>query len=100
MNGLIAPAYFRYVDQSFNTRCDLQECSVVFYIDNLAFDYAAFLDRITNDIPWMWLQLFETKRDSLLVFIKIKYHDVDFLIDLKNFRRMVDPAPADISDVE
>src|SRR5690349_15097898 len=99
VDRLIAPAHFGYVDQALNTRSDFQECSVIFNIDDFTFDNITFFDGITDNIPWMWLELFEAKRDSLLVFIEIQYNDMYFLIDLQNFRWMVDTSPAYIGDV-
>src|SRR6185295_14235798 len=83
VDRLIAPAHFGDVDQALNAWCDFKKRTIVFDVDNLAFDDAAFFDCITDNIPWMRLELFEAKRDSLLVLVKIKHHDMDFLIDLE-----------------
>src|SRR5687768_3746567 len=99
MNRLVAPAYFRNVNKSFHSGSDFKECTVVFDIYNLAFNYTAFCNGISYNIPWMGLKLLETKRYSLFVFIKVKHNDMDFLIDLQNFRRMIDSSPTDICNI-
>src|SRR5690606_12712318 len=48
----------------------------------------------------MWLELLEAKRNSFLVLIEVEYNDVNLLIDLEYFRRMIDTAPADVGNIQ
>ena len=44
----------------------------------------------------MRLQLLQTKRDSFLILIKVKYNNIQFLIQLKHLIWMVDTSPGNI----
>src|SRR6476469_3240992 len=45
-------------------------------------------------------QLFQTKADTLLLIIEIKYYYFQFLIKFKYFTWMADTSPADIRDIQ
>ena len=45
-------------------------------------------------------KLFEAEGDTFLVFIEIEDNDLDLLVELDDFFRVVDPAPAEVGDVD
>ena len=100
IDRLVAPADLGDVDQPFDTRLDLEECAVIFDIDDLAFDGGTFFDLLAEDFPRVRGQLLETERDPLLVLVEIEYNDVDLLVELQYLVGVVDPAPGNIGDVE
>ena len=48
----------------------------------------------------MWCQLLKTKADPAFLIIEVEDNDIEFLIKLEHFRRMVDTSPADVCDIE
>src|SRR5690349_15474597 len=57
----IRPCDLRYVHETFHTWLDLEECTIVFDVHHAALHDIAFSDILTEYIPWMWSELFQTK---------------------------------------
>ena len=51
-------------------------------------------------LPRVFLKLLETERDSFAVPVDVEDLDLDRLSDVADFRRMSDPAPRHVGDVE
>src|SRR6218665_1306441 len=89
----VSPCNFTYVNQTFYTRHNFKECTVVFDIYYFAFYHITFFKVFGKRIPWMRSQLFQAKADAFFIIIKVKYYNIYFLIQFQYFARMVDTAP-------
>ena len=86
--------------QAFDTLLDLHERTVGHQVDDLAAQAAA--DRVTRPdiLPRIRLRLFETQRDALAVAVDIEDHHLDLVAHSHHLRRVTDPAPAHIRDMQ
>src|SRR5689334_15821587 len=50
----VSPGNFTYVNQTFNTWHDFQECAVIFDIHHFTFHYRTFVNVFWQNIPRMW----------------------------------------------
>src|SRR5579863_3697989 len=96
----VRPRDLAYMHQTFYARHDLQECAIVLDIDHAAPDNLAFLDIGRQYIPGMRGKLLQAQTDPLFAVVEIQHDYLQLLIQLQDFARMADPAPADIRDIQ
>ena len=89
---MLAPRHLRNVNQTLNTRLNLNECTVVSENDNLTLHVVTNLEVSIQSIPRMWGQLLQTESDTLLLLIEVEDNNVDLLVELNNLLRIVDAA--------
>ncbi len=100
MDVFLCPAHFGDVDQAFDTIFQLHEGAVIGDVGNLALE--ACTNRITDvdAIPRVGTKLLHAERDTLGVRVDLDDLDFDFLTNFHNLRRMIDPLPAHVGDVQ
>ena len=88
------------MNQSFNSRFQFDEGTIVCDTDNLATDscsnFIFFLDRF----PGIVTQLLEAQGHFLVIWEILKNQNFNFVSDSEHFRRMYNPAPGHIGDVQ
>ena len=87
------------MDQTFYTRSDLNESTVVSHNHYFTFHTVTHFQVCTQCIPWMRSQLFQTKSDTFLLVIEVKNNNVQLLIQLYNFVRMIYTAPRKVGNM-
>ena len=96
----LGPGHFGNVDEPFDAVFELHESTVGHHVDDLALDLVA--DRVLgfDTVPWARRELFQAQRDLFPLTIDVEDFDFDLVLDLNHVRRMTDPAPAHVGDVE
>ena len=97
---VLAPRHFRYVDQTFYTRSDFDECTVVGHNDHFALHVVAHLEVRVEGIPRMRSELLQTQSDTLLLVVEVEDNDVQLLVELYYFVRIAYAAPRQVGDVD
>ena len=95
-----APRHFRYVDETFYTRCNLDECAVVSHHNHLTLHLVTNLEVRIKSIPWVWSQLLQAKGDALLLVVEVDDHHVELLVELNDFLRIAYAAPREVCDMD
>ena len=96
---VLAPRHFAYVNQTFYSRSDFNESSVVGHHDYFTFHYIANLELAVEGIPWMGLKLFQTEGNAFLLFIEVENNDIEFLSKLYDIVGIVHTTPAQVCDM-
>ncbi len=88
------------MDQTFHTLFDLDETAVVGDVRDLAED--AGIRRITprQIFPRVRAELLEAERNAVALAIELQHLDLQFLPDGHDFRRMLDPLPGHVGDMQ
>src|SRR5690606_19852795 len=55
---------------------------------DFAADLVAFGASTSKCVPWVFLALFQAKRDTTTFFVDIQHHNFDFITQVNHFRRM------------
>ncbi len=87
------------MEQSFNARSDFNKRTIVGDDYDFSFDSSTFDEILCHGIPWMWRQLLRSKRNSLLVVVKVEDYDIELLIQFNQLLWVVDTAPRHVGDV-
>src|SRR5512142_963838 len=87
------------MDQTLNSRSDLNKCTIIGHNNNLTFHFVTNIEVRINRIPWVRSKLFQTQSYSLLIIIKIENNNIEFLVELNDLLRMINPAPGKIGDM-
>src|SRR5690606_7290758 len=90
---VLRPRHIRYVDQTFHTRSDFQECAIVGNGYDLSFYLGAYFQCRIQGFQSMLCQLLQAKRDTFLLVVEVKYNHIDGLVELKDFPRVLDASP-------
>ena len=88
------------MDQTLNTRLDLNECTVVSDNDNLTGYVVTHLEISIQSIPGMRSELLQTESDATLLVVEVENNNVDLLVELNHLVRIVNTTPAEIGDVD
>ena len=88
------------MDKTFHTGHDLHKSAVVSDDDHFTFDLVTNLQIGIEFLPRLRSELFETQGDTFLTFFEVEDNDVDLLVELNHFGRMVDTAPREVGDVD
>src|SRR5258706_466275 len=100
LGDTLGPRKFSNMDESFDTRFQLDECSVRNQIHNAALDLHADLVLGFDILPRILQLLLQPQADTLFFPIAIQDHHVDFLANLQDFGGMSDAAPTHIGDMQ
>ena len=100
MSHVAGPAHLGDVDQALDSLLQLDERPVVRDRHDPSADPAA--DRIlgSNVLPRIRHQLLQAERNALAVPIDIEDLHLEFLADVRNLRRVPDPAPRHVGDMQ
>ena len=90
---MLAPTHFAYVDETFYTRSDFYECTIVGHNDYFTLHLIAYLEVGIKSVPRMGSELLETESNTLLLFVEVEDNDVKLLIELYDFVGIVYAAP-------
>ncbi len=94
------PAHLGHMDKTLDTGLDLNESTVVGDQDDLTLDSVTDLDILVEVVPRMRGKLLVTESDPLLAGIELLDDDLDLLVEGDDLLGIVDPAPAEVSDVD
>src|SRR5271157_2294369 len=97
---LLRPRHLRKVDQPFHPRLQLDKGSEVDYARHCATNALACLIPFRYRIPWIWLELLHAKRNAPLLRVDLQNLDFNLLAQREHVRRLVDPAPSDVTDMQ
>ena len=97
---IACPGHLRDMDQSLDTLLELDERTVVGDRYHPAPDTGADRVLLVDVGPRVREKLLESERNPLAVPIDIQHLHVDGVGDLDDFRRMPDPTPGHVRDVE
>ncbi|EGE57140.1 hypothetical protein RHECNPAF_470013 [Rhizobium etli CNPAF512] len=100
VNVLLGPGHFRDVDQAFDARLQLDECTVVGDIRDGTGNLLAFRILGLDAIPRIGLELLHAERDAVGFLVDADDLNLDLLADVQDFRRMVHAAPCHVGDVQ
>ena len=81
------------MDQAFDTLFKLDKRAVAQHIDHLTGDLRANRISLFDVVPGAGLYLLQSQGDALSILVDLEHFDVDFLIDLQQFTRVVHPSP-------
>src|SRR5215831_10834583 len=85
---------------SFNPTLQLNESSIVHQTYDFALDPGTHGISLGDGVPGIGSQLFHAKGDSLLLGIELQHHNLYLLCHLHQLRRMIDPPPRHVADVQ
>ncbi len=97
---VLAPRHLADVDESFNTRSNLDEGSIVSHNDNLALHVVAHLQVLVECIPWVRSELLQAECNALLLVIEVEDNDIDLLVERNHLVRVADASPREVCDVD
>ena len=81
------------MDETFNAWSDLDERAVVGEDNDFTLNDITNFEVRVESIPWMWGELLETEGDAFLAVVEVEDNDLDLLVELDDFLRIVDTAP-------
>ena len=87
------------MDQAFYTRSDLNESTVISHNHYFTFHTVTHFQVCAQSIPRMRSQLFQTKSYTFLLVIEVKNNNVQLLIQLNDFVRVIYATPRKVCDV-
>jgi hypothetical protein len=96
----LGPAHLRDVNEALDTRFEFDECPVVGDGDDLAVDARADRVLIFSRGPRVRLKLFETQTYALALAVEGEHLYRQFVGDVEHVRRVVDPAPAHVGNMQ
>ena len=94
------PAHLGDMDKTLDTGLDLDESAVVGDQDHFTLDSVTDLDILVEIVPRMRSELLVTESDPLLAGIELLDDNLDLLVQGDDLLRIVDPTPAEVSDVD
>src|SRR5437588_5051841 len=97
---LIGPIHFRNVYETFNAGFDLDKTPVVGNIGYLTEEPGPWRITARNVGPWIFAQLLEPQRYTATLAIEFQYLAFDLITDIHHLRRVFDPFPGYIRDME
>src|SRR6266571_3264682 len=100
MVDLARPGDVRDVDHTIQAFLQFDERAIAGEIADAAFDAGSGRIFLEGLVPWVGLELADAEGNLLLFTVDAQHDGLDLLIGLENFRRMADPAPAHVGDVE
>ena len=96
---VLAPRHLAHVDETFYTRSNLDECTIVGHHYHLTLNVVAHLQVGIQSIPWVRSELLEAQGNTLLLVVEVEDNNVDLLVELNHFLRIAYAAPAQVGDV-
>ena len=100
MSDLARPRHLGDMDQSFDAALELDERAVVHDADHFALHPGADAVFLRHGVPGVGGELLHAEGDALLFGVELEHHDLDGFADLDDLRRMADPSPRHIADVQ
>ena len=88
------------MNQTLNTRLNLNECTVVGDNNNLTLYVVTNLEVSIQSIPGMWGELLQTEGDATLLVVEVEDYNIDLLVELNYLVRIVYAAPRQVCDVD
>src|SRR5262245_6403739 len=100
MGDLAGPRHLRNMDQTFDAALQFDERAVIHQADHFTRNARADGILLGHSMPGIGCQLLHAEGNPFLLGIELEHDDLDFLPHLNNFRRMTDPPPGHVTDVE
>ena len=94
------PGHLRDVNESLNTRLKLHEGAVVGKGNNTTTNLLVLSVSVCDVLPWVLLNLLETKGNTLTITVELEYDDTKLVTNLEHLCWVVDAAPGHIRDVK
>ena len=88
------------MNQTFNTRSDFDECTVVSHNYNFTLHVVANLQVSIQCIPRMRSELLQAESDTLLLIVEVEDNHADLLVERNDLFGVIDAAPRQVGDVD
>ena len=88
------------MDQTLNTRLDLNECTVVGDNDYLTLHVVTHLEVLIKSIPRMRSELLQTEGDAALLVVEVEDNHIDLLVEFNHLVGIVNTAPRQVCDMD
>ncbi|MGC4033199.1 MAG: hypothetical protein QM754_15985 [Tepidisphaeraceae bacterium] len=96
----LRPGHLGDVDEAFNAGFEFAERAVRHDVDDFGVVNGADVVAFFDVFPRRSFFLLQAEGDLFLVLVDLEHLHFDFLIDLQEFARVVDAAPAHVGDVQ
>jgi len=96
---VLRPAHFGNMNKPFDPFFNFHKRAVVSERYDLADHFRSDGIFRFDILPRMRLQLLVAERNTFLLLVEVEHDDIDLLIQLHDFGRMIDAAPGQVGDV-
>src|SRR5215510_13604289 len=96
----LRPGHFTDVNKPLDTLLEFYERAVIGDADHAASHVCAYRIAVLRIQPWIRRELFESERNSLLLFVELQNLHLDLIADIHEIARMREPSPGHIGDVQ
>ena len=100
VNVLFGPRHFGNVHQTFDTRQQFYERTVIGDVGDAAVELGTNRELGSNRFPRIGFQLLHAQRDTLSFTVELDDLYFDRLANSQHLRRVVDATPGDVGDVQ
>ena len=94
------PGHFANMNQAFDPVFEFDEGPVGHHVDHFAIDSRIDGELGVDILPRAGSLLLESEGDFFFFAIDVEDHDLDLFFDFDHVRRVIDPSPAHIGDVQ
>ena len=88
------------MNQTFYTRCNFNECSVIGDDNNLTLNVVAHIEALVESIPRMGSELLKTQCNAAFLVVEVENNHVYLLIQANHFVRIAYAAPRKVGNVD
>ena len=96
----LGPGHLGDVHQALDAVFELDERAVAHEVDDFARDAVADRVLLADVIPRRSTLLLDAQRDAFALAVDLENLNLDLVVELDHLRRMVDPAPRHVRDVQ
>ena len=100
MDVLVRPVHLGHVDQALDALLDFDERAVVGQVGDLAEQAGAGRVTARQADPRVFAELLHAQRNAVLFLVELEHLGGDLVADGQDFRRMLDPTPGEVGDVQ
>ena len=100
MTDMLCPGHLRNVDQALHALLQFHKRSVVRDTHDFAIHPVANRVFVLDIFPWMRCKLLHSQGDPLALLVVVEHLYLDVVTNGQHFRRMSDPAPGNIRNVQ
>mmetsp|Transcript_18126 Transcript_18126/g.28108 ORF Transcript_18126/g.28108 Transcript_18126/m.28108 type:complete len:371 (+) Transcript_18126:91-1203(+) len=100
MYVLFGPRHFGHVNETLNTRLQLNKGTVIGDVGHTAFVHGRQWVLRSNQIPWIFLQLLHAQADAVGFFVDLDHLNFDGFANCQDLRWVVHTTPCHVSYVQ
>src|SRR6056300_331189 len=100
MNVFVGPIHLAHVYQTFDALFQLSKATIVSQVSNGSHNACVFWVAVLDLNPWIFTQLLETQAHTVTIAVELEDFNVNLLTHFNDVRRMLDPLPCHIGDVQ